>query len=113
MPSLPDLSQLSHAQKDELIVALFTQAQALLSNDALLHQRIELLEARLGLNSRNSSKPPSSDGLRKPAPKSLRIAGQRPSGGQKGHTGTTLRTSEHVDAVIEHKGAKAPWCTTK
>ena len=110
MPSLPDLSQLSHAQKDELIVALFTQAQALLSNDALLHQRIELLEARVGLNSRNSSKPPSSDGLRKPAPKSLRIAGQRPSGGQKGHTGTTLRTSEHVDAVIEHKGAEV--CAT-
>lgn len=107
MPSLPDLSQLSHAQKDELIMALFAQVQALLSNQALLHQRIEHLEARLGLNSANSSKPPSSDGLRKPAPKSLRIAGQRPSGGQKGHAGNTLRTSERVDAVVEHKSASA------
>ena len=107
MPSLPDLSQLSHAQKDELIMALFAQVQALLSNQALLHQRIEQLEARLGLNSTNSSKPPSSDGLRKPAPKSLRIAGQRPSGGQKGHPGNTLRTSEDVDLVIEHKIASA------
>ena len=106
MPSLPDVSQLSDAQKHELIVVLFEQTQTLLSNNALLHQRIELLEARLGLNSRNSSKPPSSDGLRKPAPKSLRVPGQRPNGGQKGHTGTTLRTSEHVDAVIEHKGAQ-------
>jgi transposase len=110
MPSLPDLSQLSHAQKDELIMALFAQVQTLLSNQALLHQRTQGLEARLGLNSRNSSKPPSSDGLRKPAPKSLRVAGQRPSGGQKGHPGNTLRTSESVDAVIEHKGAEV--CAT-
>ena len=110
MPSLPDLSQLSHAQKDELIMALFAQVQALLLNQALLHQRIEQLEARLSLNSANSSKPPSSDGLRKPAPKALRIAGQRPSGGQKGHAGSTLRTSERVDAVIEHKGTEV--CAT-
>lgn len=113
MPSLPDLSQLSHAQKDELIMTLFAQVQTLLSNQALLHQRTQGLEARLGLNSTNSSKPPSSDGLRKPAPKSLRIAGQRPSGGQKGHPGATLRTSERVDAVIEHKspGAGGDVCT--
>lgn len=107
MPSLPDLSQLSHAQKDELIVALFAQVQALLSNQALLHQRTGQLEARLGLNSANSSKPPCSDGLRKPAPKSLRVAGLRPSGGQKGHPGATLRRSEEIDRVIEHKSASA------
>ena len=40
-------------------MALFAQVQALLSNQALLHQRTGQLEARLGLNSTNSSKPPA------------------------------------------------------
>lgn len=55
--------------------------------------RIAELEARLSANSGNSSKPPSSDGLAKPAPKprSLRKKTGRKPGGQPGHDGTTLR----------------------
>lgn len=105
MQSPPDLSQLSHAQKDELILMLWPlqgQVQELVAQQTVLIQRIAQLEARLSLNSKNSSKPPSSDGLSKPAPKSLRIAGQRPTGGQTGHPGSTLRMSEHIDVVIEH-----------
>ena len=65
--------------------------------------RISELERRLGLNSGNSSKPPSSDGFRKkPAPKSLRCSGQNPSGGQKGNRGHTLEASETVDHVVSH-----------
>jgi transposase len=104
MSSLPDLSELSHAQKDELIVRLWAQ---LLKQE----ERIGQLEARLKLNSRNSSKPPSSDGLAKPAPKSLRLKGQRPVGGQKGHEGNTLRQSARIDEIIEHQSAPAcPAC---
>ena len=101
--SLPNLSDLSHEQKDELIIALFSQVQALIAQQTGLHQRIVQLESQLRLNSRNSSKPPSSDGLSKPAPKSLRLSGERANGGQKGHPGNTLRQSAAVDQTIAHQ----------
>lgn len=107
MSSLPDLSELSSAQKDALIGQLWAQNQLLSAQLALLQERIKPLEARLKLNSRNSSKPPSSYGLAKPAPKSLRLAGQRHVGGQKGHEGITLRQSVQVDEVVTHPGSAA------
>ncbi len=56
----------------------------------------------LGLNSSNSGKPPSSDGLAKP-PASQRTRSQRRrSGGQKGHRGTTLHQTDHPDRIQEH-----------
>jgi transposase len=67
-----------------------------------LQQMVAQLQARVNMNSRNSSKPPSSDGLNKPAPKSLRIAGQKPSGGQKGHLGSTVSQASHSDKVVVH-----------
>ena len=107
MPNLPDLSQLSHAQKDELILTLWAQLQNVTAQLAVMQERIVQLEARLSLNSKNSSKPPSTDGLAKPNPKSLRIGGLRSTGGQKGHDGNTLTQSAHVDQVIAHQGAPA------
>ena len=106
MQSQPDLSQLSHAQKDELIKMLWPlqqQVQDLMAQMLVMQDRIKYLEGRLALNSKNSSKPPSSDGLRKPAPKSLRKSGKNPNGGQKGHRGSTLRQSVRVDETIQHQ----------
>lgn len=110
MPGLPDLSQLSHAQKDALIIQLLQTVQSLVSQVDALQKRITELENRPGLNSKNSSKPPSSDGLAKPNskpnPKSLRIPGQNPNGGQPGHSGNTLMQSAQPDAFIQHTSAK-------
>ena len=59
MDELPDLSSLSHAQKDDLIRLLYP----LIEQVRQLTARVEELEARLSKDSHNSSKPPSSDGL--------------------------------------------------
>jgi len=95
MDELPDLARLSVAEKDDLIRELFAQVRALMA-------RVVELEARLAQNSRNSSKPPSSDGLNKPKPKSLRQSGKHPNGGQKGHPGGTLKQVSKPDRVVQH-----------
>jgi len=63
-----------------------------------LQTKVADLERRLGLNSSNSGKPPSTDGLHKPSPKSQRSPTGKGFGGQKGHKGKTLN---HVDVADE------------
>src|ERR1700685_1448868 len=74
------------------------------SRIAQLEARIAELERQLGLNSGNSGKTPSSDGLKKKPVRvsSLRERSGKKPGGQKGHPGETLRQSETVDATIDH-----------
>lgn len=83
--------------------ALYTKGEEpvvekLLEQDA----RIRALEAQRSTDSRNSSKPPSTDGFHKPAPKSSRRPTGRKPGGQKGHPGATLALSDLPDHVIPH-----------
>lgn len=75
-------------------------------------KRITELEARLAQNSRNSSKPPSSDGYAKPAPKkrSLRQPSGRKQGGQKGHEGARLEPVAYPDERIEHRPERCGGC---
>ena len=75
-----------------------------------LEDRIKHLEGRLAKNSRNSSKPPSTDGLEKPKPKSLRPRGKRKPGGQKGHKGHTLSMVEKPDYIVPHPVTKCECC---
>lgn len=77
-----------------------------------LQERIHLLEDQLAKNSRNSGKPPSSDGYQKPAPKSLRKRHGRKSGGQVGHVGYTLKAVEHPDRVEVHQVSECSRCHT-
>jgi transposase len=97
---LPDLSLLTSEQKDDLIRVLFDlQAQSALQLHSLT-TRIKVLEDQLSKTSRNSSKPPSSDGLKKT--KSQRQASGKPVGGQPGHKGTTLERTQTPDHIVQH-----------
>lgn len=88
-----------------LVVSLREELTATRAELELAQTRICELEARLAANSANSSKPPSSDGLSKPAPRtrSLRGKTRREPGGQPGHDGTTLRRVERPDHEVPHE----------
>lgn len=85
---------------NEKAQALQGQVQALTSEVERLRLRIKELEGQASKNSKNSSKPPSSDGLKKTT--SLRVASGRKPGGQAGHAGKTLEQTDTPDIVIRH-----------
>ena len=72
---------------------------------------ISSLKAQLLLTSKNSSKPPSSDGLNK-IPKSQREKSKNKSGGQLGHEGNTLHMLEEPNMIEIHKIDICDYCKT-
>jgi transposase len=78
-----------------------------------LEKRVKLLEDRLGKDSHNSSKPPSTDGFnRKPKPVSLRKPSTRKPGGQHGHPGRTLDFADKPDHLLPHLPTQCRCCGT-
>ena len=99
----------------ELIAELSAVKSELLlanSENSTLRLTIVDLQSQLGLNSRNSSKPPTSDGLSKPTAVARGKGGK--VGGQKGHKGRTLRmvASESADSLQFHYPACCVHCGT-
>jgi transposase len=101
----------SEVSRDAIIQALQAENALLRAENAALMGRLADLERRVGLNSSNSGKPPSSDGLKRP-PRvgSLREASGRKTGGQKGHPGATLRRAETPDATVDHYPVSCTAC---
>ena len=98
----------SFAPSTEDLLAVIAAQQAQI---ATLLARIAELERRLGLNSSNSGKPPSSEGLQKPnRTRSLRARLGNKPGGQKGHPGETLRQSATPDEIVGHYPASCSGC---
>jgi transposase len=104
-PSYEQLAALVAAQERTI-----AQLQA-----RIAEQDAEIAELRrhLAASSRNSSRPPSSDGLDKPAPKSLRGRSGRQPGGQPGRSGRTLRQVAVPDEVVVHEPGACSACGGK
>ena len=113
----------------QLIAGLLSLIQEQQRAICKLQERCSDLEARLNKNSKNSSKPPSSDGYArtsqastktgnersprcedKPSPKSLRSSSGLKPGAQKGHKGSCLKAVEKPDHVEYHQVETCAHC---
>lgn len=98
------LNKLSELSKEELISIILAQQEQI----ELLKDELKRLKDQLNLNSRNSSKPPSTEKGHKI--KSLRKPSGKSKGGQKGHKGSTLKTISNPERTIEHKVSVCSCC---
>jgi len=95
------------------------EVEALIAAQARAIERLRAevaeLRRRLDLDSTTSSKPPSSDGLKKKPrlPGSLRGRSGKASGGQRGHKGDTLRQVSDADEIVEHQAERCAHCRAR
>jgi len=75
-----------------------------------LQIKVHDLETRLAKNSSNSSKPPSSDGIKKPKTKSLREKSGKKPGAQDGRTGKGLSQIINPDLIVIHSPVSCSEC---
>jgi transposase len=98
--SPPQAKTLEEAQS--MIDVLWELCRQMKMEITELKARVKTLEQRLNMNSNNSNQPPSSDGLQKPNPKSLRGKSGKNRGGQPGHRRNLLEKHPQPDKIVIH-----------
>jgi len=98
-----DLEKLSKDELIDIILTLHNQLQAMVL-------KIADLETHLNMNSKNSSKPPSTDTWKKP--QSTRQKTDKKPGGQPNHKGHGLKIQREADQTIQHKPTHCKHCQT-
>ena len=96
--------ELERLDKNELIEIIIALEATVLK----LSAKVSELEARLAMNSKNSSKPPSSDGFNKQ--KSLRMPSGKKPGGQHDHKGSGLKMISEPDRFVTHEPEECALC---
>jgi transposase len=114
---LPDREEIHRAYLEgeeavvQLVSGLFSCIQELVDRAQKQDEIIQGLRDQIAKNSKNSSKPPSSDGYKKPHPTSLRkLSGSKKNGGQKGHEGHTLKPVEKPDHTKTYQVKQCSGC---
>jgi transposase len=100
----------ANAQLRLLLEAKDAEITALRAELGKLQSQVADLAARLKQDSANSSRPPSSDGLGKPAPKSLRKKTGCGPGRSKGQPGATIELTGRPDHVTRHEPGCCAGC---
>ena len=96
IPTEEEIRAAARQGEDEVVALVGEMVQAIM----MLVKKVQELEDKLAKNSKNSSKPPASDGLGKPnRTGSLRKSSGKKSGAQEGHPGSRLERVEKPDQV--------------
>lgn len=85
----------------EILARVLFELEELKKENAILKQENAELKSRLNGNSKNSSRPPSSDGYRKKPSPALPKTTKNKQGGQTGHKGNTLSQKQDPDNIIK------------
>jgi transposase len=96
----------------EFLAAKDAQIEALTGQLEEWRAQVADLAAQVRQSSKNSSRPPSSGGLGKPAPKSPRKKTGRTPGRPKGQSGVTMELTDHPDHMIRHEPLGCRRCGT-
>jgi len=114
LPSPEEIREAFKQGEDEVMALFDALRDPLLEIAEQLKKQAEVIrefEAKASKNSRNSSKPPSSDGYGKAKrTESRRSKGNKPNGGQPGHKGSTLEAVDEPDEVVVHDPAYCEHC---
>jgi len=106
-----DIEAIYDQGKEVMVDFVMNLIQEFTAKIAALTERVNDLEKRLAKDSHNSSKPPSSDGLKKKKrTRSQRKRTGKKTGGQNGHPGNTLEMVGTPDHVVKIKVKTCKCC---